>query len=217
MKAYKQYFTIWWPLCISIQHVLLQHRSNGHIEIFAKNSHSVWWQTLPNFTPLVLSLVAYWLVSVSLIAVLLPLWPWLLPVDKCIELIALAESSCRYPDVQISMDYIRFSKKKMFVSVPQAKSRWFTTPLFYNYVNVWDLLIHACANYTIGGFISVKVLKDQSFIFKLWKTWSSGWSLAPAILCSLDASDASSCSLPWMIEGLLDSLCMSGLASDDLQ
>lgn len=199
--------------------MVLQHRSNGHIEIFAKNSHSVWWQTLPNFTPLVLSLVAYWLVSVSLTAVLLPLWPWLLPVDKCIELIALAESSCRYPDVQISMDYIRFSKKKKkFLSVPQAISRWFTTPLFYNYVNVWDLLIHACANYTIGGFISVKVLKDQSFIFQLWKTWSSGWSLAPAILSSLDASNASGRSLPWMIEGLLESLYMSSLASasDDL-
>lgn len=91
-----------------------------------------WWQTLSNFTPL--SLVAYWLFSVSLIANLLPLRPWLLPVDKCIELIALAESSCRYPGVQISMDYIRFSQIFFSLSVPQAISRWFTTPLFYNYV-----------------------------------------------------------------------------------
>lgn len=122
-RKLKQYCTIWRPLCISIQHVLLQHRSNGHIEIFAKNSHSVWWQTLPNFTPLVLSLVAYWLVSVSLIAVLLPLWPWLLPVDKCIELIALAESSCRYPDVQISMDYISFFKKKNVLTCPSGNKQ----------------------------------------------------------------------------------------------
>lgn len=66
----------------------------------------------------VISLVAYWLVSGSLIAVILPLLLWLLPVDKSIELIALTTSPwCQ----QISVDYIHSLCEKIHKRPPVNK------------------------------------------------------------------------------------------------